>query len=167
MSQWQDLDEFFEITPIRLPIRGKLYEFPGAVPADIGLLLHRMDTIARDVVGKAESGEEPPDMDATLLDDVDEDKLKGAIFGEHGEQQLVEAGLPQPYIDHVFKTLVVWHLYGEAVARAAWESAGPKGLAKRPQDRKAAASGTRKGSRAGTTRARKARRGPTSSATGS
>lgn len=163
---WKDLDDFFEITPKRLPIRGKVYEFPGAIPADVGLLLHRIETLTAEAVQAAPEGE-APDLAATVADDADEDRLKTAILGEHGEQQLIDDGLPQPYIDHVFKTLVVWHLYGDAVARAAWESAGPKGQAKQPQDHKAGASGTRKASRGGTAKSRRARRGPTSSATGS
>lgn len=143
---FKDLDDFFKIKPIRLPIRGKKYAFPGSVSGRTGLLLHRMTEMAEAVKHAQETGE-APDLDAAALDDAGEINLRREVLGDT-EQLLLDDDIPAVYIDHVFKTLIVWHQFGEEVAQQVWEDV--PGAPKAPTDRKppkgtsASATGTRK-----------------------
>ena len=64
---FKDLDEFFVIKPIRLPIRGKVYEFPGSVSGRTGLLLHRMTEQVEQLKAGAKFDE---DAQQEILDDA-------------------------------------------------------------------------------------------------
>lgn len=155
MSDFKDLDEFFKIQPIRLPIRGKTYEFPGSVSGRTGLLLHRMTEMAEQV----RNGQTPEAPDQQVLDDAGEVKLREEIFGA-AEREMIDDGLPSAFIDHVFHTLIVWHQFGEDVAKAVWEDV--PGAPKAPQDRKAK---SRKGTSGGASTTQ--RQGSTKTTSGS
>jgi hypothetical protein len=152
---FKDLDEFFKIQPIRLPIRGKTYAFPGSVSGRTGLLLHRMTEMAE----RVKDGKEAPELGQQILDDSEELDLRTEILGD-GEKAMLDDGLPAVFIDHVFHTLIVWHQFGENVAKAVWEDVpnGPKA----PQDRRAK---SRRGTSAGATTTR--RRASTTGTNGS
>lgn len=159
MSTFKDLDEFFKIKPIQLPIRGKVYKFPGSVSGRTGLLLHRMTEMAERVM----AGKEPSGMEQELLDDGEELNLRAEVFGST-EQEMIDDGLPSVFIDHVFKTLIVYHQYGEDVAMAVWEDV--PGAPKAPRDRKAKSRKATSGG-ASTTKKRASTSGTSESATGS
>lgn len=165
---FKDLDSFFKIQPIRLPIRGKTYAFPGSVSGRTGLLLHRMTEMAE----KVKAGKDSPDLGQQILDDSEELDLRKEILGDT-EREMIDDGLPSAFIDHVFHTLIVHHQFGENVAKAVWEDV--PGAPKAPQDRKAksrkgtsgAASTTKqRASTSGTSESALASPGPESSSSG-
>lgn len=127
---FKDLDSFFKIQDIVLPIKGKKYRFPGSVSGRTGLLLHRMTEMAEAV----KAGKDAPDLGQQILDDTEELSLRTEILGD-AERVMIDDGLPAVFIDHVFHTLIVHHQFGENVARAVWEDV--PGAPKAPQDRKA------------------------------
>lgn len=128
---FKDLDEFFVIKPIRLPIRGKVYEFPGSVSGRTGLLLHRMTEQVEQLKAGAKFDE---DAQQEILDDAAETNLRAEILGDT-EREMIDDNIPSLYIDHVFKTLITWHQFGEDIAKAVWEDV--PGAPKAPEDRKA------------------------------
>lgn len=165
---FKDLDSFFRIQPIRLPIRGKMYAFPGSVSGRTGLLLHRMTEMAE----RVKAGKDAPDLGQQILDDSEELDLRTEILGDT-EREMIDDGLPSVFVDHVFHTLIVWHQFGEEVAKAVWEDV--PGAPKAPQDRKAksrkATSGTatttrKRASTSGTSGSVPASPGPGSSNSG-
>lgn len=167
---FKDLDQIFKIQPLRLPIRGTVYEFPGSVSGRTGLLLHRMT----EAVAAMQDGQPVPEYDEQdeILDDDEELNLRKEVLGAT-EAQMVNDGLPKAFIEHVFKTLITWHQFGEEVAKAVWEDV--PGAPKAPRDRKpksrpatsGKASTTKKqGSTTPTSASTKAPRGGDSSNTG-
>lgn len=171
---FKDLSEFFEIKPKQLPILGKVYDFPGAISGKTGVLLHAMTAQVEAAKAAIDAGGDPDMLDTTILDDVGEEALRRELFGD-AEQQMIDDGVPQPYIEHALKTLTVWHQFGEAVARAVWEDVdgGPKvklPTDHRPKSRKgspASASTTRRrASTKPTNRSKAPSPGPESSNTG-
>lgn len=129
---FKDLDEFFAIQPIRLPIKGKTYSFPGSVSGRTGLLLHRMTEMAEEVKRASDAGEEP-DFGEQVLDDAGETDLLKEVLGD-AHQEMLDDGLPHAYIDHAFKTLIVHHQFGAEVAEQVWLDV--PGAPKEPEDRK-------------------------------
>jgi hypothetical protein len=167
---FKDLDQLFKIQPIKLPIKGKVYEFPGSVSGRTGLLLHRMT----EAVASMQDGRPLPEVDdgAEILDDAEEVNLRAEVLGTT-ERQMIDDGLPKAFIDHVFKTLITWHQFGEDVAKAVWEDV--PGAPKAPKDRKPksrpatsgkASTTKRQGSTTRTSASTKAPRGDGSSSTG-
>lgn len=166
---FKDLDSFFRIKPIRLPICGKTYEFPGSVSARTGLLLHRMTEMVEEVERARRAGDEP-NLDATALDDGEEVDLRREVFGSV-QQQMIDDAVPSVYVEHALKTLIVWHQFGEKVAEAVWKDV--PGAPKAPADRKprkatsgAATTTKRRGSTSGTKKSTQASGGEASSPTG-
>lgn len=159
VSPFEDLAEFFEVSPKRLPVKGKVYEFPASISGQAGLTLALVaEEFAR--VAEAKKRGEEIDFDNAVLDDQEEINLREELFGA-AHQQMIADGLSADMISHVSKTLMVWHMQGEEAALAAWKSAGPAPKAKTPQDRKpksragTSASGTstkRRGSTTSTSR---------------
>lgn len=127
---FKDLDDFFKVQPIVLPIRGKKYKFPGSVSGRTGLLLHRMSQMAEQV----KAGKESKDLGEQILDDSEELDLRAEVMGDT-EQEMIDDGLPAVFIGHVFHTLIVHHSFGAEVAKAVWEDV-PNGPKAKPQDRK-------------------------------
>lgn len=148
---FDDLDGFLVVQPIRLPIRGKTYEFPGSIPARTGLLLQRLAAEA----DRARSGDtEPADLATEVLSDDEEVDLRGEIMGK-AEQEMADDGLTTAHTRHVFQTLLVWHMAGPEAAERAWRTLGeakPPNRAERRAASKGSASTTRSpGSGSGTT----------------
>lgn len=173
-SQFRDLDEFLVDQPIRLPIRGKTYEFPGSIPARTGLLLQRMGAKADEArrAGQGPEGLAAAAMEAEVLDDEAEMDLRRELMGDT-EVEMARDGLSTAHTSHVFRTLIVWHMAGEEAALAAWTALGNVKAPNRETRRRASkASGTSTrsaASTAGTTGSRKPRAasaGRSSSSTG-
>lgn len=160
MSKFRDLDEFLVDKPIELPIRGKIYRFPGSVSARTGLLLQRMGAVAEQAHrhGSDPATAATETLDSELLDDAAEQDLRREIMGD-AEVEMARDGLSTAHTGHVFRTLIVWHLAGEDAALQAWERLGNVTAPNREQRRAASkGSGTstrRAGSTAGTTSRRK------------
>jgi len=62
MGAFRDLDEFLVVEPIELPIKGKVYSFPGEISARAWLLLQ---TVAErmQAAQRAEQAGQPVDLD--------------------------------------------------------------------------------------------------------
>lgn len=118
MSAFRDLDEILVDKPVRLPIKGKTYEFPGSIPARTGLMLQRIAAAAH----KAKNAS-PTDLAEEVLSDEEEIDLRGELMGST-EVEMARDGLTTAHTSHVFQTLLIWHMAGEEAAAAAWESLG-------------------------------------------
>jgi hypothetical protein len=126
MSAFRDLDEFLIDEPIRLPIRGKTYSFPGSIPARTGLLLQRLGVAAEKAKQDIKAGAaDPTALAAEVFSDSEETDLRGEIMGAT-EQEMADDGLTTAHTTHVFRTLMVWHMAGEDAAMKAWEAVGPQ-----------------------------------------
>ena len=133
MSAFKDIDTFFKIKPLKLPIRGKTYSFPGSISGRTGLLLHRMTEMAE----AAQSGKGGAGFDDELLDDAGEVDLRAEIMGD-AEQAMIKDDVPSVYVEHAFRTLICWHQFGEDIAVKIWEDV--PGAPKGPADHKPKAS---------------------------
>jgi len=138
MGAFRDLDEFLVVEPIELPIKGKVYSFPGEISARAWLLL------------------QPVDLDEEVVDDEYEVKLRQEILGGV-EQEMVEDGLSSAHIKAVFYTLIAWHLSGQETALEVWNKQGkapaPNRAARRASRTKSVRQrGSQDGSKGQTTR---------------
>lgn len=116
---FEDLDSFLVVQPVKLPIKGKTYEFPGAIPARTGLMLQRMAAAAE----KAKGDGAAADLAAEILDDDEEFNLRADVMGD-GEKAMADDGLTSAHVKHVFQTLLVWHMAGREAAEKAWRDLG-------------------------------------------
>lgn len=122
-ADWQDLDDFLVISPIRLPIGGKTYSFPGSLSGRSGLLLQRIGAASAKAALRAKTGTKVQEMSDELLSDAQEIDLRTEIMGDT-EAELIADDVPAVKITHVFRTLMTWHMAGEAAAKEAWTSLG-------------------------------------------
>ncbi len=155
------------LDPKKLPYEGTWYTFPSSVSAATGMLLHRMQSRAEEAseranaakaaaaAAAAESGNDStakaiestaPDLDleldADILDGIPEDKvqdMRAEILGGTWSK-LAEDDVPEAMVDHMFETLMIWHMFGDQdVAEAYWNDVtGPKA----PTDHKPKSSGS-------------------------
>ena len=155
---FRDLDEFLVVTPVRLPIRGKTYEFPGAISARSWLLVQRMGE-QFDRARRAEAAGEEYDPDEVAIDDTEEVDLRGELFGP-AEAEMVADGLTSAHLERVFFTLIAYHLSGIEAAEAVWEHAERTASGKPPAPNRATrrkgTSAASRGSRAGSKSPKKA-----------
>jgi hypothetical protein len=167
---FRDLDDFLgEAKPIELPIRGKTYSFPGTISARTGLLLHRLTNKADKVDDMSQADAEEL-LGKELLGDAEHDDLRSELLGD-AELQMARDGLTSAHVDHVFRTLMVWHLVGPEQAEKAWNSVGeapaPNRAARRATARKTRSRASTAGSTSASKPAATGSAGPSSSSTGS
>jgi len=113
---FRDLDDFLVVQPIDLPIRGKVYHFPGAISAASGLRLERFTALTR---LQGEGGDADPDE--LLLIGEDADTLEAEMFGGV-KAEMIADGLTTAHISAVFDTLMAYHATGSLeVAERVWE----------------------------------------------
>ena len=113
---FRDLDDFLVVKPIDLPIRGKVYHFPGAISAASGLRLERFTALTR-----AQSEGEDVDPDELVLIGDDADALEAEMFGDT-KAEMIADGLTTAHVAAVFDTLMAYHATGSlAVAESVWE----------------------------------------------
>lgn len=125
-----------------LPIGGKKYQFPGTISARTGLLLHRMLQQAAAARDSLESGESV-DLNVDLFEGLPEgeDDVRSELLGD-AEFELIEDGVPLAVVDHVFSTLMFWHINGPEAAEQIWAAVpgtvvqGEVVTPKAPQDRR-------------------------------
>ncbi|WP_433355635.1 DUF7426 family protein [Microtetraspora malaysiensis] len=122
MTQFQDLDEFFDDS-LPLPIGGKWYRIP-APDAEVGLLCQRLMHAGM----AAEPGEPVDDpklnelASVVLNDDQERDlyqRVLGPVFDE-----LRADGVTWPKIQHVGATATVWVAAGKEAAAKVWAAGG-------------------------------------------
>ena len=157
---FRDLDEFLDVKPFVLPIRGKDYAFPGEISAESWLRLHR-------ITMQAQAG---ADAASVVMSDEEEAGLMAELFGD-AMDELIADGCTSTEFKLIFLTLIAFHTHGEQVAELAWNARGeapaPNREARRSE--KPAKSNPVRGSRAGSSAKKRpaARRGQTSSRGGS
>lgn len=129
MTQFQDLDEFFDDS-LALPVGGKLYRIPPP-DAEVGLLCQRLMQAGL----AAEQGEQVNDPElnelaAVVLDDDEERDLYVRILGPVWAELRAD-GVSWPKIQHVGSTALVWVAAGKEAAAKIWV-AGSTGEAPAP-----------------------------------
>lgn len=159
MPTFRDLDLILVDKPIRLPIRGKTYEFPGNISARTGLLLERLGAEAQKAKLDVDSGKaDPAALAAEVFSDTEELDLRREVMGDT-EAEMARDGLTTGHVRHVFQTLLVWHMTGEEAAAKAWESLGeapaPNRAARRGSKGSASTTKRRASTSGTTTRTRK------------
>jgi len=168
MMAFRDLDEFLIVEPLVLPIRGKEYAFPGEVSARLWLQLQRLNEQYLDAKRAAAEGRDfEPDRE--LVSDGDQAAMMDELLGD-AQAEMIADGLSGAHIKAAFYTCLAFHLMGRETAERVWNAQGEAPAPNRATRRKATAKSPRsRGSRAGTTSAKKkvpAPPGPTSSGTG-
>src|SRR5664279_2034800 len=116
---FRDLDEFLTAEPLVLPVKGKDYEFPGEISAKSWLLVQRLGAVA-DAARKAGEDFDPNEE---VLNDVDQTSLMSEIFGGVDEE-LSADGVGSAAMNHIFFTLMIFHLQDRDAAEVYWNSAG-------------------------------------------
>jgi hypothetical protein len=158
---FQDLDELLVARPIKLPIRGKSYAFPGQgdISAQSWLRLQKLERQARLLAVGADLGE-------VLVTDQEEAALMDELLGPAKDEMLAD-GCTQRHMQAVLMTLMAYHLSGREAAEAAWKRQGEAPAPGRGDS--PTKSPRPRGSRAGSTppKAKAASPGSASSATGS
>lgn len=144
---FRDLDEFLQVEPLALPIRGKVYEFPGEVSAWAWLLTQRVGERFEKARRAREAGLEL-DPDEEVLSDMDEGRLRAEMFGGV-EEEMIADGLTSEHMKRVFYALVAYHLSGREAAEAVWNGQGEAKAPNRAVRRAKAKSTPSRGSRAG------------------
>ncbi|MFD0478000.1 hypothetical protein ACFQ0B_64935 [Nonomuraea thailandensis] len=122
MTQFQDLDEFFDDT-LPLPVGGKWYVVPPP-DAEVGLLCQRLMNASL----AAEQGDTVDDpklnelVEVVLNDDEERDlyqRILGPVWDElHADK------VKWPRIQHVGATALVWVAAGKDAAAKIWASGG-------------------------------------------
>lgn len=148
MSAFRDLDDILVDKPIRLPVKGKTYEFPGSIPGRTALMLQRL-------AAAADKAHRKDNTDASALaqevfSDSEELDLQAEVMGD-GQTAMAADGLTSAHINHVFRTLLVWHMSGEEAAAKAWESLGEAPAPNRAARRATASTTRSRASTSGTT----------------
>lgn len=119
---FRDLDDFLVVKPVELPIRGKVYAFPGEITAEAWLLL-QIVAEQMERAQKAQAAGLPIDEDEEAVDDHAESRLRSELLGGV-EQEMIEDGLTSAHLKAVFYTLIAFHLSGLEAAEAVWEAQG-------------------------------------------
>lgn len=148
MSTFRDLDEILVDKPIRLPVKGKTYEFPGSIPGRTALMLQRLTSAADKAV--REGGADAAELAQEVFSDSEEVDLRSQVMGT-GEAAMAADGLTSAHTNHVFRTLLVWHMSGEEAAAKAWESLGEAQAPNRAARRATASTTRSRASTSGTT----------------
>ncbi|GAA2895567.1 DUF7426 family protein [Nonomuraea rubra] len=122
MTQFQDLDEFFDDT-LPLPVGGKWYRIP-APDAEVGLLCQRLMHASM----AAEQGETVDDpklneLAEVVLSDDEERDLYQRILGPVWHELRTD-GVSWPKVQHVGATALVWVAAGKEAAAKIWASGG-------------------------------------------
>ena len=171
---FRDLTDFLTVKPIELPIGGKFYAFPRDISGKAGLVIAAI----REAAEAADRGKDY-NPEQVVLDDAAEVDLRREVLGDT-EREMFEAGLTTGQVEHVFRTLMTWHMSRSMeLTEAAWEMIDvdpPKpnreqrrasGAAASKTPSPASTSGTSPSAAPRSPASRPARRGPRSSTTGS
>lgn len=147
---FQDLDELLGSPKKELPVGGRLLTFPDRISAETGMVLLRISQRAKDNPEAAQDGDA---LVADLLDDDGWQAVQTEVMGRTPEEMLAD-GLMGDRAAHVFKTLIIWHVYGREAAEKAWSQVGnppAPNRATRRASKAPAKSNPGRGSRAGST----------------
>lgn len=119
---FKELSEFLESKPIEIPIRGKVYSFPGEVSGRAWLLLQRMGAAFQDAQAALAEGRHF-EMDAEVLSDAEKVDLDAELFGGVDKEMSAD-GCTSSELKLVYGTLVIYHMAGAEAAEAFWEARG-------------------------------------------
>jgi len=127
---FRDLDEFLEVEPLVLPIRGKEYAFPGAISARTWLKLNQLGPTINQAITAERDGEQF-DPNTEALSDEDEGELLAELCGD-AMQEMVDDGLTSVHFKAVLATLLIYHLTDREKAEAVWNAQATQGEAPAP-----------------------------------
>ena len=144
---FRDLEEFLVVEPLELPIRGKLYRFPGEISARAWLLVQRLGEKYERARRAREAGR-PIDPEEEVLSDLDEGALRSEMFGD-AQGEMIADNLTSEHMKRVFYVLIAFHLSGREAAEAVWNQAGELKAPNREVRRAEAKSTRSRGSHAG------------------
>lgn len=150
--------------PLVLPIRGTEYAFSKSIPMRAGIMLVEAQAIVKSA---AAEGREPDEQPFTA---ADEQQLRRDLIGDQWDRLLAD-GVHAAEVEHVYRTLVTWHLSGEDAARLVWtdgqgNDASPPASSASTARTTSRSSSTRKTSRASKPKAAARSGGATSSRRG-
>lgn len=117
--QFKDYSQIKPPAPVRIPINGKTYEFPGTISSKAWVLLQRLSEQMQRVAFARATGQ-PVDLEAIVLDDVEYADVKAEVFGST-EAELIKDGVSSDVLKRLFQTLTAYHLSGAQAAKAVWE----------------------------------------------
>jgi hypothetical protein len=129
---------------IDLPVRGKVYSFPTALPLRLGLKMTVIQEEAQRLKRATEAGTEyvVKDEARELVDDVSLHELYQELIGEEMLAVLEDDRVSWPETLHIGETLFVYHQAGLDVALMVWQAVDGEQPAEgdaRPPSRKPAA----------------------------
>ncbi|GAB3471964.1 DUF7426 family protein [Actinophytocola sediminis] len=155
---------------LTLPIRGRDWTWrAGELSMWAMLKIHHVQRESARVLAAIAAGE-PRDPGQLILDDADDARLSREIVGDARAAELVEAGATVAEYNHIVRTLLSWHVSGEAAALATWSRTGketkPDPPARAASTKTAGSSTTRKKA-TGSRGTRSSRTGTTSKRTSS
>jgi hypothetical protein len=138
-SVFQDLDRYYD-PGLTLTVLGREYVLP-LPSAELGLWCRRVVQIVGDVT--AASSDEDMQAAARRTETLPElpgdltlqERVLGPVY-----QQMIDDGVPDPYLQFAAETAYFWIAYGADVAKRYWESGGrpkPRGPAPYRADRRA------------------------------
>ncbi|PXY20310.1 DUF7426 family protein [Prauserella endophytica] len=183
MTTFPDLVDYQDDTtdkPLVLPINGKQYAFPAAIPMARGIQIVQLreemrraakarveaietltDQLGREpsvdevVAHLAEHGPKPrKDLD---LDDAGEVELYLDLIGPKRRAEMEANGVTYPQMVKVGATLLAWHIVGADYARRVWTNGGQiEGGDVRPPEQAGESSGPPKTSRSSSTKTKRA-----------
>lgn len=105
--------------PLQLPVHGKTYSFPVALPLRTGLTITRLREEVQAFTLATLAGQKP-NPNAELLDDARHSKLICDLIGEATLAEMAADGLPWDEVERVGNTLIAWHMHGEDSALRVW-----------------------------------------------
>lgn len=122
MAAFGDLADFLDEAmdePVRLPIRGKTYEFKSSIediPIAVGLRIMQYRAEMEQAVKDAKDGKQPSaDLTAERQDAIAVDLITPDVY-----EQMVADGVTPREREHVASTLLLHYLYGSDFAMQCW-----------------------------------------------
>ena len=126
---FSDLSEILhEPEPLELPIRGRLYAFPGTISARAWLKLQHFGAALQQ---RAAAGE----ADREAFEDMDQEELLRELCGDTLDDMLAH-GVTSHELEIVLATLVAFHLSDRETAEEVWNLEGETPAPNRAQRRK-------------------------------
>jgi hypothetical protein len=119
---FRDLSEFLTVETLDLPIRGKVYRFPGEISARSWLLVQRVGEQFQ-AAARAKAKGEDYSPEAEVLDDTSYAELSAELFGGV-DAEMAADGLTSAHVKLAFATLLAYHLSGRDAAEAVWNAGG-------------------------------------------
>ena len=128
-TPFKDLAEVLGAKPKQLPIKGRMYSFPPRVSDSTGAKLAQMSALGRKQLRASDTTDADRKaagiaMMEQFFDGEAQDALWDEVLGD-AQQEMLDNAVPPEWQQHVFGTLLAWHMSGEDAAVAVWEDKNP------------------------------------------